>query len=366
MNLLILPISGGSFPVQIASIISLTEINYVPNLTLGTSGGNVSAYVASISNWKKNKIYRISNQIKSSLFCSHWSSLNFLSNLIGFFRGNLYNKGNGMDEFINNNFNSKTIQNDEIWTGCYNSTKKKAKIFCNLEKRNSILKDEDFNLDLTQTLPPEYLNGNIEKISKVNLASASIPGFVPPQNIDGDIYMDGGVATSSPLTALKNPISNYIIRNRKNLHITYCSPMEIDYSKDSPIFNMIDNLKQATDDIIRYQTVSDRLIAYDLVKLLSKSNDIEQIVLPCNRENLIRIFELRKNIKCSLLEIYPKKIIKLNLDNFDGSMVTKAINESLECLYCNLWIPKLESETYSKSVYDYLDINNSKYKINYI
>ena len=59
-------------------------------------------------------------------------------------------------------------------------------------------------------MPLTYLDGNIESISSVAVASAAIPVLVPEQKIFGARYVDGGTLFSSPLTALQDCLIDLI------------------------------------------------------------------------------------------------------------------------------------------------------------
>ncbi|WP_300753560.1 patatin-like phospholipase family protein [uncultured Brachyspira sp.] len=56
-------------------------------------------------------------------------------------------------------------------------------------------------------LKPYYFklnNYSLKTIKKILLASSAIPAVFPPENIEGILYIDGGISDNSPIRALKN------------------------------------------------------------------------------------------------------------------------------------------------------------------
>lgn len=352
MKLLILPISGGSFVVQLAIIEKLCEVSYLPDLSLGSSGGNVTAYISAAADWKKNSIRRVAKELKQEYFARPWTNLSNLSYIVGFFQGNLYQQGIGVEAYLNRYFTSKTIQRYEIWTGTYNVNRKRVRVFSNRSKEDSILSKIFVDRNLTQSLEPVFLEGNIEKISNAGLASASIPGVIPPTKIENESYVDGGVATSSPLTLLQDSLHHYITEKEENLHMIYVSSVDISQLENVPSYNLFDTWKQATDNLLRYQTVVDRLSAYNL--LAYGNREVEYCKFPCTKKNLERIFQLGVHLSRYLLEIYPTIHVEIELSDITGENILTAMDKVEGKLYCNFWWLKAdfdaELEEFSRSV----------------
>lgn len=335
MYILVLPVSGGGFVSQLAILQHLCESNFIPDLTLASSGGNVAAYVAAAANWKWPAIERIAAELSQDLFVTPWNDLEPLSMVIGYFKGEVYNKGSGVYNFLSNYFTRDSITTYEIWTGTYNKNKQKARLFCNRNKKDSIVDVSSIDHDLTQSMESFYTNGNIDLIAQAGIASASIPAIVPSQIILGEEYVDGGVAGASPLTIMQEPILKYTKENQTGLHIIYVNSVDLSSPNVSTINNVLDTWKQATNDLVRSQTVIDRLSAYELLRCHPGKMNKEEFL--CNYENLERIKVLQKSIDYSLLEIYPTDTFDINIVKFNGEDVINAINEAYNNCKCRIW-----------------------------
>jgi predicted acylesterase/phospholipase RssA len=335
MHLLVLPISGGGFVCQLAMIQQLCQINYIPDVTLASSGGNVAAYVAAAAEWKWAGIERVARNLTQDLFAKTWNSVAIISFIIGYFQGNVYRKGDGVTEFIAKYFDDKNIGKYEIWTGTYNKTRQKSCLFCNRSAEDSIFNMSSLDCELTRSMEPVFANYDFNLIAKASIASASIPAIVPAEIINGESYMDGGVAGASPLTIMQEPILNYVKSTQSPLHITYINPTDLSSSKLRPCNNVMDNWRQATKDIVTFHSVTDRLAGYDLIRTLSEN--VHQETFLCNYKNLTIIKKLRNYISYSMLEIYPLESISVNIVGFSGEEVVDAIHEAYNKCKCHFW-----------------------------
>lgn len=372
-SILILPVSGGAFVTQLAILKHLCDVEYRPNITLASSGGNVAAYVASCSDWKSQGIDRVSNELNSTYFAKCWHPLSCIAYFVGFLSGNLYKRGSGPEQFIRDNFHEDDIMKDEIWTGTYNHIKKKIRLFCN--KNKSVLNMELVDLALTQCLAHVYMHGDVPLISKVLIASASIPTVVPPQKItinnEEEEYVDGGVAGASPLKTMQSPLIEY--SKNKNVLLIYVSPIDLtcdtttnnvmtkynsnsDYSSstlllsqplvaqnnDSLSGNMISNIRGAVSDMVRSHTINDRINGYEFLKSDSDTliENIEEQTFTCCHENLLYAMSRARQSKKSLLEIYPIQCSQVDMINFNGRDVVDAINIVYGNCMCRLWTIK--------------------------
>ena len=75
-------------------------------------------------------------------------------------------------------------------------------------------------------MEPYFSSGNIESIANSTIASASIPTVVPPQIIDGEYYVDGGVGGAPPLTIMQESILH--LSKKKSLHLIYINSFDLD------------------------------------------------------------------------------------------------------------------------------------------
>lgn len=335
MYILVLPVSGGGFVSQLAILQHLCESKFVPDLTLASSGGNVAAYVAAAANWKWPAIERIARELSQDLFAKPWNNVLSLSMIIGYFKGDVYDKGSGVHDFLSRYFTSSSITKYEIWTGTYNKNRQQARLFCNRSAEESIVNVSCIDHDLTQSMEPVFANGNIELIAQAGVASASIPAIVPPQRILGEDYVDGGVAGASPLTIMQEPILKYTQDNDAPLHIVYVNSVDLSSPNLKPIHNVLDTWRQATNDLVRSQTVIDRLSGYELLRCHPGVMHKEEFV--CTYENLERVKLIQSRVKYSMLEIYPTDRFDIEIVKFNGDDVINAIHTAYKNCKCRLW-----------------------------
>lgn len=335
MYLLVLPVSGSGFVSQLGILQHLCESKFVPDLTLASSGGNVAAYVASAANWKWPAIERIARGLSQDLFIQPWNNVGVLSMIMGYFKGAVYDKGSGVYGFLSSHFDSETITKYEIWTGTYNKNRQKALLFCNRASKDSIMDESVIDLDLTQSMKPVFANGNVELIAEAGLASASIPAIVPAQKIMGEDYIDGGIAGASPLSIMEEPILKYIKDNNETLHIVYVNSVDLSCPNSKPIHNVLDTWRQATKNLIRSQTVIDRLSGYNLLRCHPGIMNKEEFV--CTYDNLERVKEIQRQVRYSMIEIFPTGNFDIELDKFNGNDVIQAIHDAYKNCHCRLW-----------------------------
>lgn len=337
MHLLVLPVSGGGFVSQLAIIQHLCESQYIPDLTLASSGGNVCAYVAAAADWKWAKTQRIAEELTQQLFMEPWTSVSIFSFIIGYFEGNVYNKGSGVYDFLSRHFSSKTIGKYEIWTGTYNKLLQKSRLFCNRSCERSIVDATQIDEELTQCMPAIFTNGDIDKIAKAGVASASIPAVVPAQEIDNELYVDGGVGGASPLAIMREPLLTYVAKHQCPLHITYINSIDLSSTNINSCKNVFDNWTQVTNDLVRSQTAIDRRSGYDLLRQLQSTSTIESASFPCTYHNIERVKQIRTNTKYTMIELYPICNITVDIGSFNGANVVAAMNEIYPQCYCRLW-----------------------------
>lgn len=119
MEVNILPISGGGFPIQVASTCMLADVGYKPELIFSSSGGSVCAFVMLASEWKSSKVPLLMEHLSSSLFVEEWT-VPVLQNLYSLCQGSIFNSGKGGEELFSNLFDFEKLKGIETWVGAYN------------------------------------------------------------------------------------------------------------------------------------------------------------------------------------------------------------------------------------------------------
>lgn len=229
MKILVLPISGGGFPFQLAIIRDLASIEWKPNISLATSGGNVAAYTAAAGDWKVDGINAACLKLSSNVFTKSWLPSTIPSHIVGLFQGSIYKSAKKESiDFFEKNFTSETVSRYEIWSGTTHIYERSAQMICNRSKSESILGGRDISCSDIGCREAMYMDGNVTGIGLASLASASIPAIVPHVEVEGEILCDGGMLYASPLSCLAPSISATAKDKKESIHITYISSRDTD------------------------------------------------------------------------------------------------------------------------------------------
>lgn len=338
MKILVLPASGPGFINQFAIMQCISETEWRPDVIFSSSGGNVVAYSTVAGNWKWAGIERIASELNKDLFIKPWHDVAILSYIIGYFKGQKYDSGIGVEHFLHYYFTPKSICDYEIWTGTYCSNERKTRLFCNKAKEDCVLNvDEAFDLHVTQSMEPYYANGNIPLIANACFASASIPALIPPRIIEDKQYIDGCVSGASPLVSLQGLLLDKT-KQGEELHIIYANSVNLDHFERKRIKNMVDTWHQAASDLIKTQTVIDRMAGIHLLKaqkgICKKTMDI-----PFNTETMKSIMKKQKKHRYTLVEVYPSMNYDVSLETFAGKDIVEAMKKAYPILKCRIfWV----------------------------
>lgn len=328
MLIYVLPISGGTFPSQLAAMQILCDANQHADIMMGSSGGNMAAYITSAADWTSNGIERVSKSITHEMFLEPWIPVSIINTFFSFFKGSLYHQAGHVVDTLSNYFTPSTIQQDEIWSGTYNRTRQMAQFFCNKNQNDSIIKPAISNVCMEECMPLTYLNGNVDHISLVCQGSCSIPNIINPCPIENDLYYDGGVYFASPMSYLSKAFKN------QNNHYVYICGEDVN-RKQEMSSNMLYNSIFLLSELSRNKIMDDRLITF---QLLGKDDEVNHAIFPCTVENMKAVAKVYQNdIIRSMLEIYPTQMITLDITNFNGEDVVTCINEARSFLRCRFW-----------------------------
>lgn len=310
-EILVLPISGGSFHIQLFIIIQLIRAYCKkPDLILGNSGGSINSYVALYSNWEVDNIKKLLREVNSTVYSSSWWYFPldriFPSYIAGFFKGSMYNNGIGFSKLFNDIFTEESIGEIEVWCMKVNYRTMKGKLCCN--RNTSILNLDEYNYDVNKIESITYNSCNIDKIANDCISSCSIPLMVPSKKDGDDTYVDGGMLYASPLTPLYEPLDNLM----KSFHILYISSFDVqDNNIDNPYADIINNVKCTVGNIMLGPSLTDRANA---IKLISKNPKYKEG--KCDKYVLKHILNKRSKYNRTLLELYPLSHIKLDINTF--------------------------------------------------
>ena len=337
MDIMVAPISGEMFPIQIAALTHLSHYGYSdPDLILASSGGVVSSFVAMASHWKRNQIYSVCSSLQSSLFVRNWNddNDNFLPvPVLQYFKGAMYDKSYHTHDFFESNFTKSSIQKCEVWIGAINSISGAAGLFCTKSRRKSVITSKTTN-SLIYREKLKYLNGSLNQICLASMASSCVPSLFEPVVIDRNSYIDGGTKYGSPLTPLYDELEEI----SGPIHITYLNGHNVDdtvhtVSKSSDS-NMMDVWNTVSKHVIRGTISSDRLCARNIIQHSCSGTMHYQCY---DISKLSHVLNARQHAKASLVEIYPTRPNPINLTKFTGDDLIRKVKDNSNHLGIRVW-----------------------------
>lgn len=383
----ICPISGGALVSHLALLQEVYDArikandgikkgyySYAPHIALGSSGGNVSIFIAQASDWTSLGIERNVHHMNSNLFLKKWvpDELSIIPNAPFFLvKGTLYNHGIGARPLFNKLFTSETIQRTELWLGTYDIKHKKAQFFCNRSQSNSYITEPFFNEEqsLYYAMPLKFTEGNIDKLADICIASATIPATVPAQKIDNLLYADGGVMYPSPLSVLHKelyrivtgkervPISKsfqletnteknyeFIYSEKKeevekNLRLFYFYPYQpngLEYQSKQKDIGIRDYL----DSILNAGMNQDRNTAIELLNNLSPEGLETETYINVNNDRLADIIRFVNTKKHYVICLFPHRNPSVNIVNINGQDILNAMHLVKRGYGCQIWYSK--------------------------
>lgn len=380
----VMPIAGGAIVNHMAFLQEVydarVEMNdgvrkgyfsYAPHIVLGSSAGNIAAYIGQASDWQSHNIERNVQVINTSVFMTKWvpEKLSLIPDIpFALFKGSLYNHGNGSKEIFEKLFTKEKIQRSEMWLGAYDIESKKAQFFCNRSQGNADVSDAFFNEEqpLYNAMPLIFTDGDVEMNSKVCLASATIPATVPPQEINGHFYVDGGVMYSSPLSVLHKEIAR-IITGKERVPISHSfkieketeNNIEIIYSDNKNLLEKnlrmfyffpyqpnglkYDNsnhdlgIRTYLDSILHVAMIQDRNTAIELLNDLSPEGLETETYEKMNTKELVRIMKNLSKKKHYIICLYPHLNPSVNITTVNGKKMLDAMHHTRKNYGCQVW-----------------------------
>lgn len=338
MQIFVLPVSGGSFPCQLAALHKLTEYNISSDVICCSSGGNVAAYIMHCAHWDQNKLNSIITQLKQEMFLRSWNSFAISNAAMGYFKGSMYKEGYGCKDLLNTFLDNSSIMSKEIWSGVYDVENQQAQLFCNKSKETSILAAQgDIDLTLYQTKTPIYTSGNIPIISQVINASASIPGIVTPQKIYDNYYVDGGMGAASPMIFLQDNMIT-LASKKKMLHLIYINGCDLNNAAhiSAQQDNFMQYIQQSMNIVFRTMLLNDRLTCYQIITRL-KNAKLNIIGGRLDETFNATYSAVKKSYPYTLLEIYPYTYNAINITNFNSTQIMHSYQQQMTQLCYRLY-----------------------------
>lgn len=330
MKIYILPVSGGGFAVQIGLLKAINQatqsesdkLGYRPDIVFASSGGNVSSYIALIGNWRYNEILRNCGILNSDLFVESWTPSFFPSGLVFPLTGSVYRNGSGIKELYNKVFTKESIGKTEIWTGTYNEESQKACFFTNKSFAEALIRDDGDNSHLYDAETYKYVDRDIEKLSKICHASASIPILTEGVMIDGEKHIDGGVGYASPFFPMSQKLTE-VIRKKGN-----SEPLQFfHFSSYNMDMRFSDSFYSRSIGLLTHQALLyDRGFIVTYLSQFGKITPKAEIHYNVNYERLGQIIK-RLEKKSYVLSLSPITSPSINLTQFKGREVLDVIKK---------------------------------------
>lgn len=341
MDFCYISISGGYFISQLSVLVNLYKArkflnNHHFNAIFSASGGNIAAYLSLLFNNNETSIERKLEQINHTMFVNQWSKGHLKINFLNLFQESLYREGDGLKEFIISNYqNFNDSKLPEIWSLSYNKDVDCGSLFCSKSYDNSIFnKRVDSKLIKAGIGEINYMNSDMELISKICIASAAIPGIVKPINIGQSIYIDGGVlnATSGSYFCdfhIDKPLHYYYILPCKIFDINVKQKFINKKKNDHWTSTMLNSIRSLTVS----QILNDKNFIFENWKKVTKISDkdiTEEIYYDISNQKLSELL-MRLNEKHFFMICYTD-ISNVNISSFDSKDLKSKFRKGLSSL----------------------------------
>ena len=342
------PISGGYFVSQLSILTLILEAREKSpvvektfmDLYFGASGGGLANILSSYFYKDRESILRVIQFLDSDLFVKNWwkGKTSFIdSKIVSIFGKTFFQEGSGANHLFEELEKSQNRRDLELWFLTFNIDTNKPAISCTRKREDSrfsglTVEDlEDHHCD-----DVIFLNNDIQNIVRTALASASIPVLKDGVEINGNKYVDGGVANTTPFCYFTDSINEK--QDGKEIehpyHYFYILPHKTDLkSEEGSFFTKI--LK----NVISFNMISD------------KNNTFNHWMHTIGRHKKEFSFEQYSNIKLyELVDILSLNHSKnyfcvfytdptsVDITNFDGNDVREKFLSSLKTIHMEIYI----------------------------
>lgn len=329
MKIHVLPISGGGFVSQLGVYYMLSQVfRCKPDVSIGSSGGNIVAYIGMAADWRPERILETAGLINSTLFVQSWTPDFFPTWILFPVTQSVYRSAGGIERFFKTIFTPVSIRRTEIYTGTFNTSNERNTVFCNRTQSDSLLKyepnDRSYEKSILDTDPVVYLEGDLKLISNAVYASASIPYITQGVVIKGDVHIDGGSMYASPLISMTKMIERYFESNPDELvQMTYfCSyNMETLFGK---------GIVKSISTLIHSLVLQDRNLAIVLFEKIIKRKSVYKRYHKVDMSRLKSLFSPLEN-RHYLAILSPHESSEVNVTKFTGNDVKSIVEDTNTC-----------------------------------
>lgn len=342
------PISGGFFVSQLAVLASILEARHrasniddaFMDLYFGASGGGLANILSSYFHKDKESILRVVQFLDSDLFVKNWwkGRTSFIdSKVVSLFGKTFFQEGSGATDLFETLEKSQRRKDLELWFLTFNIDTDKPAISCTRDRDSSQF--EDLNPETLEDHLCEdviFLKNNIQDIVKTTLASASIPVLKDGVEINGNKYVDGGVANTVPYCYFIDSINakHHQGKFTAPYHYFYILPHKTDVrSTETTLFTKI--LK----NVLTFNMISD------------KNNTLNHWLYLIGKHKKDLDFQVYKNLKTyQLVDIFDKNHAKnyfcvfytdetsINITDFNGNDVREMFLRATDSIHAEFYI----------------------------
>jgi hypothetical protein len=323
----------------------------MPPLAVGSSGGNVSIYLAAAGRWTPQGIERVAESLSHKFFIEPWYP--YLDTIVpanigiaaGFFKGSLYKASDMSKRLFDSYFSPNDITEIEVWVGTVREDTGSICLFGNRCRNHSIIKGDHYDRRLFKSEPLQWLAGDVDKICKSSVASSSIPMVIEGQMIDGKKYVDGGCKFASPLTPLQDEIRAIARQQDHRIHLIYISGYNVEADTHMNHLRTIINHGHALGShVVAAFVLHDRMAAIQIVKDISAScqnacrDDHHRVhFLDIESRAIDEVYRRLPQTESCMFELYPLNTDVLDYTSFDGGEVVAMMNKTDVEMAGHLW-----------------------------
>ncbi|MCH9733484.1 MAG: hypothetical protein K0U78_02860 [Actinomycetia bacterium] len=219
-------------------------LNVQPSVCYTVSGGSLIGTLGSMSRWNTQRMVNVFKKFNSSDYVGEWSLINFL------FKGYMFTRGVENTNILSDCFSSAEILNaGEVIVLLANMRKDVAAATLCSTKGSSV---DEYVASFGLCEKIVYCYDNICKIHSMLEAAVTIPLMLPPKNLFGHSFVDGGTLMASPFTLMEESLKKRFQTSKQKCSIMYFLPHITASEFDALTWNDVVNLLHPLKNFKKY------------------------------------------------------------------------------------------------------------------
>lgn len=328
MDVMIAPVSGRVFPCQVAACKLLAEGGYRPRITIGASGGAITAYIMEAAQWDANRVDSVLNTMSSDLFITK-PRIPFIGKAISMFAGSVFKFNPDAEKHIQTILTDAAPFKCEIWTGSFEKDIQKGIYACNIEESNCLLALDKHDILNANLMTPVYCNQNVTKLAKYILSSWSIASVFPSVEIEGHRYSDPGMIYGSPISGFRLALLRMALREKVSLHFTLLSAVDLESDREPFLFRgqptILTTLVNQIVGSIQSNKLKDRAACLDIM-WLQQLQEVGAVTFKATKESLEHLTAFKEESAGTITGIYSKSFKTLNITDFTNIDLVQSVS----------------------------------------